>query len=45
MTNTQICHKEVICSLQAMPTLKDARGRYAIVSRRLTLDRGRAEPT
>ena len=36
MTGTQICHKEVICSLQAMPTLKDARGRYAIVSRRLT---------
>ena len=36
MTGVQIIHKEVICPLSQAPTLRDARGRYALVSRRYT---------
>ena len=36
MTGTRIVHKEVICPLAQAPTLRDARGRYALVSRRYT---------
>ena len=36
MTDVRIVHKEVICPLSQAPTLRDARGRYALVSRRYT---------
>ena len=36
MTGVRIVHKEVICPLSQAPTLRDARGRYALVSRRYT---------
>ena len=36
MTGVQIVHKEVICPLSQAPTLSNARGRYAMVSRRFT---------
>ena len=36
MTGTQIVHKEIIAPLSQMPVLRDARGKYSLVSRRFT---------
>ena len=36
MTGVRMVHKEVICPLAQLPSLRDARGRYAMVSRRFT---------